>query len=302
MEIRSNSMKNSLVATEIYPQIIVYSNVFEDVERMSRIVKESFSDLSEPGLLPKPTQWSLFGDYITDINLEFDRESTEFILKDEPVVYNKTQEDQLYFIKETIKGFYTVNTDYLNRFNLKINNDGLEKNIVDKYGPEPLAPWRVIGPSICKYNQNAGNAESKAMKYHSDYIKEPIKTAGFKFVVTTTSYFNDDYEGGELDFAIDNKLIGYKPKAGDLIVFPSGHPEYLTENNNIFLHAVQKCFGGEKYFSRMYWSKYEPASQLWHDRVAEYGLEEWTRVHEELLEEYRKNIQRESIEGAVRIR
>jgi hypothetical protein len=52
----------------------------------------------------------------------------------------------------------------------------------------------------------------------------------------------------------------------------------------------------------MYWTKYEPASKIWNDRVAEYGLEEWTKLHEELLAEYRRDGQREFIEGAVRIR
>lgn len=296
-------MSNTIVANEVYPKIIVYSNVFEDVEKMSRIAKECFIDSDQLGLFDNPVQWSIFGDYVRDIKLNFDREASEFIIKNEPSITNQRQEDQFYFIKETIKGFYAVNQDYLARFGININNDGLEKNVVDLFGPEPLAPWRVIGPTICKYNENAGNSESKAMRYHSDYIREPIQTAGFKFVLTTTSYFNDDYIGGDLDFAIDGKLIGYKPKAGDIIVFPSGHPEYLTENGNVFLHGVQKCTEGEKYFSRMYWAKYEPASQEWNDKVAEFGLEEWTKIYEGMLEDYRKdNEQREFIEGAVRIR
>jgi len=295
-------MNDTLVANEIYPKIIVYSNVFENVEKMTRIAKECFIDSDEIGLFGKAEPWSIFGEYVKNINLEFIRESLDFNITKEPIIKNKKQEDQFYFLKETIKGFYSVNKDYHNRFELNFNNDGLEKVIFPEFGNTPLAPWRIVGPTFCKYNENAGNSDSKAMRYHSDYIQEPVPTAGFKFVVTTTSYFNDDYLGGELDFAIDGKLIGYKPKAGDIIVFPSGHPDYLAENGNVFLHGVQKCYKGEKYFSRMYWTKYEPASKLWNNRVAEYGLEEWTKLHEELLAEYRKDGQREFIEGAVRIR
>lgn len=43
----------------------------------------------------------------------------------------------------------------------------------------------------------------------------------YRCTVSAVGYPNDDYEGGELKFPIFN--LSYKPKAGDLVVFPSAY-------------------------------------------------------------------------------
>lgn len=66
--------------------------------------------------------------------------------------------------------------------------------------------------------------------FHSDH--------GFSYVctVSTVTYLNDDYEGGELEF---NKLgFKIKPEAGDIIVFPSTF---------IYSHASLPVTSGTKY-------------------------------------------------------
>jgi hypothetical protein len=249
-------MVDSFTCKEIYPKILVYNNVFEDIDRMYEIAKLSFAPNNDEKLFDEPIPWKVFGEYVDNLNIEFDRSKQELIFSNEPKFINKLQEDQYFFVKELIRSFHIVNNDYLSKYQIKINNEELEKVIVDEYGETPVSQWIVIGPSICKYDQEAGNAETKAMRYHTDYVREVMPSPGFKFVVTTTSYLNDDYEGGELDFSVGGKLIKYKPKAGDLVVFPSGNPNFLTEDGDVYLHGVQKCTGTEKYLGRMYWSKY----------------------------------------------
>jgi hypothetical protein len=296
-------MTNDFTSEEIYPYIVVYNNIYEDNDRMYEIAKKTFSNTNDPRFLDVPSQWSLFGDYIRDVEFHFDKGSTELKIHHEPNLDAEFEKDQYYFTSQIVKGFYRVMSDYATRYNIPINDEGLENIIVDGYGSLPIPQWRITGPSICKYNENAGNADSKAMRYHSDYIREPMNSPGFKFIITSTSYINDDYEGGELDFVVNNKLIGYKPKAGDIIVFPSGSPDYLTEDGQVYLHGVQKVSSGEKYFTRMYWTKYYPSDSEWENKVNEFGLDGWKEEYSKLVNEYNNsNPQREFIDRAVRIK
>jgi hypothetical protein len=61
---------------------------------------------------------------------------------------------------------------------------------------------------------------------------------GFSYncTVSLVAYVNDDYEGGELYFRLQNKNI--KPKAGDLYIFPS---------NFMYPHQAMPVTSGTKY-------------------------------------------------------
>jgi hypothetical protein len=83
-------------------------------------------------------------------------------------------------------------------------------------------------------------------------------------------YFNDDYEGGDIEYRLfdkhfthfriegdtmictdTNEIVpgfNYKPQAGDIIIFPSKLPYY---------HGVKKVTKGQKLFLRTFWS-YKP--------------------------------------------
>jgi hypothetical protein len=142
-----------------------------------------------------------------------------------------------------------------------------------------------------------------SMTYHSDFIREPIPSPGYKFALTVNAYFNDDYEGGEIDFFVNGELTKYKPQAGDWLLFPSGHPEVMTKNGTVYLHGVFPSYGNEKYFSRMYWRKYSQGSQEWLDKEVEFGKEQWASMQNDILQEYVKTIpNRFEIEEGVRVR
>lgn len=61
---------------------------------------------------------------------------------------------------------------------------------------------------------------------------------GFSYncVVSLVGYVNDDYTGGEIFFRVQN--IKYKPKAGDLFIFPS---------NYMYPHRAMPVIDGTKY-------------------------------------------------------
>lgn len=68
------------------------------------------------------------------------------------------------------------------------------------------------------------------LKFHSDH------SWAYTCSVSTVSYFNDDYEGGELIF--EHLDYVYKPKRGDIFVSPS---------NFIYSHAATDITKGVKY-------------------------------------------------------
>ena len=58
----------------------------------------------------------------------------------------------------------------------------------------------------------------------------------YNCTVSMVSYVNDDYEGGELYFRLQDKMI--KPKAGDVYIFPS---------NFMYPHRAMPVHSGTKY-------------------------------------------------------
>lgn len=76
------------------------------------------------------------------------------------------------------------------------------------------------------------------VKYSAgDFFKEHHDD-GFSYssTVSTVAYLNDDYEGGELYFRLQNLMI--KPRAGDLYIFPS---------NYMYPHTAMPVKNGIKY-------------------------------------------------------
>jgi predicted 2-oxoglutarate/Fe(II)-dependent dioxygenase YbiX len=76
------------------------------------------------------------------------------------------------------------------------------------------------------------------LKYDKeDFFKSHVDNGVmFPRIVSVTGYFNDDYDGGEISY--DKFNIKYKPKAGDVIIFPSDY---------VYSHEVEKINNGVRY-------------------------------------------------------
>jgi len=302
-------MSKEFTAEEIYPYIMVYNNVFEDPERMYSIVKEIQN--SEEGIFENWKPWYEFGEKVEQFGVNFNKNINKAEIMSSPETINKKQENQKYFITELIKGFHLVNNDFIKRFNVDLDINAKSDTINSVYREnvdseeqfvDQVHTWRWSGPSLCRYFIDAGMGGDLSMSYHSDYIREPIITPGYKFAITTTTYINDDYEGGDVDFIIDNKLLKYKPKMGDFLVFPSGHPKILTENGKVYLHGVKNNYKKEKFFTRLYWQIYDPGAKEWFENEEKYGKEEWLKMQPEIMKEYRETISTKNLDGLVRIK
>ena len=287
---------SNLEAIEIYPNILVYKNMFKDISNSYKVLTDSLVE-SDDRLFGPWTQWSIFGDYLNPIIPGFSMSEKYGNLKDIETT-TEIQENQKNFAIEMMEKFHLVTEDYIKRHNLDIDLN--EKSVDDSGNIVPT--WRWTGGTIGKYHVSTKD-NPIGMRYHSDYIREQGESPGYKFVITCTIYFNDDYEGGEVDFVMGDKLVKYKPEAGDLLVFPSGHPDYLTEDGMPYLHGVMPSYNKNKFLSRMYWQKYQSGTDEWYEKEAEFGKEVWAEMQKDLEEQFRlKHPQRTVIENGVRLK
>lgn len=288
-------MVSNFEIKEIYPNILVYKNMFKDIDKSYRVLIDSLNE-TEDRIFSPWTQWSFFGDYLNPITPNFSMSDKYGNLKAIETT-TQIQEDQKTFGIEMMENFHLVTEDYIKRYNIDID---LSATSIDEDG-NIVPTWRWTGGTIGKYYVST-DTEQFGMRYHSDYIRDQGSAPGYKFVITCTIYFNDDYEGGEIDFAMGNKLVKYKPEAGDLLVFPSGHPDYLTEDGMPYLHGVMPSYNKNKFLSRMYWQKYQKGTDEWYAKEKEFGKEVWASMQPELQKEFNlKHPQRIVIENGVRI-
>jgi hypothetical protein len=157
---------------------------------------------------------------------------------------------------EIEEAFYKTTTDYLSVFPL---ND--------------MPNWFRGGANILRYDAKSGDEITTeaagtlnyALPFHTDFDYPSQYEPGVKPAITVTMYLNDDYEGGDIEYRLfdqpytefriegdqmierkTEKIVpgfNYKPRAGDIIIFPSKLPYY---------HGVKKVTQGQKLFLRTF--------------------------------------------------
>ncbi len=139
---------------------------------------------------------------------------------------------------------------------------------------------------LAKYTPDVDHSGNPitSMGHHTDYQQDRHGQPGRKFGITAVFYPNDDYEGGEIQFRVLNpgtyklaKEITYKPKKGELIVFPSGDPYY---------HGVKRIWIKPKYIIRLYWAWEDEGLPEWHDLRKKYGNEKFEDMEKERLKRH----------------
>jgi predicted 2-oxoglutarate/Fe(II)-dependent dioxygenase YbiX len=130
-------------------------------------------------------------------------------------------------MKELRRSFEVATASYLSELNVELTKPFFGGMSVNRYNPGVEMGWHT----------DAGDPNRKT-----------------RWSVTCNVYLNDDYEGGELNFRIGTKeegteILGYKPIAGDIIVFPSNPP---------FFHQVNTITSGFKYFAGILWQEELP--------------------------------------------
>jgi hypothetical protein len=124
------------------------------------------------------------------------------------------------------------NDDPLKIITLEVENE--MQRVVDLFCTDYMAHKAVKNHDVIFLRYESGDY----FRYHNDDCPTYHRT------VSAISYFNDDYEGGELSFRFFD--VQYKPEAGDCIVFSSAFP---------YMHSVNEVKNGVRY-AAVNWYKY----------------------------------------------
>jgi hypothetical protein len=141
--------------------------------------------------------------------------------------------------------------------NLYASYKKIGKDFINKYGDSDIWPksYKKVDLSteakntkiaFLKYNYEnvlkTKQFHGTSSAFHSDFFQQDMDSPGYKLIFTVMVYLNDDYEGGEIAFFDGEKIIAYKPKSGDAVVFPSCEP---------FYHGVLATDKSDRYAIRM---------------------------------------------------
>lgn len=233
----------------LYPKIEVYKGLLPDHAEIFEVIK-STEEKDGEHYFNKWTPWSAFGTYA----------STKFKGGVQDQLGKNETFDKEYWAAETVYDAYSIAIeDYIKRNNVQIP-EGAE----------------LGSSSFCKYGSNIDVLNNNlTMQYHTDFKQSEKDMPGRQFFLTCTVYINDNYDGGDIEFYVDGEFISYKPKAGDIMVFPSGEPYY---------HGVKTATNGNKYLIRNFMIYPNPGSKEWLANQIEYGAIRWAEMEKDRLE------------------
>lgn len=260
-----------------YPRIHIYKNLLPNANRFVEILKESAIDRSSSYYFNGWDKWHVFGETIGGIS--FNPIYPDLVDED-----RKIEEENI--LQELENAFATATQHYMKFYDVKREDH-----------------WTTMGPSVCRYVSEMEHCgiDYLSMKYHTDYDFIRGDEPGDKFAITCTMYLNDDYEGGEMWFNLsgsaadsfgeerlsEEEIMVYKPEAGDVLVFPAGHPDILSDESTYF-HGVSRTGKSEnrqsdKYFIRSYHLIPFQGTPEWLANQEKYGPDVWEKMETERI-------------------
>lgn len=251
---------------EIHPFVYVYPELIPDAQVLHAFLKESAEKSKGNFLFKGWRDWYTFGISTDNVGSGLDGhqypspEDTDNIFIKEKYIESRVKEIREKTISHYVQ-FARVQTN------------------LTTFIPDAVN----IGMYFPDINTSGNQDEQElVMQYHTDFSVANAEKPCNNFLLTCNIYFNDDYNGGEILFYSNGGFFEYKPKAGDVMVFPSGSPEF--PGGNPYFHGVRTVKNGNKFISRNYLMYENPASQDWIDGVNTYGLDEWLRMEKERVD------------------
>jgi hypothetical protein len=246
---RRKTAVSNLNYIELYPNVDVYRNVLEDPLNMYEVMKKSEKTSEGKYFLKSWDPWAHFGTYTQKKHqgqYSDDAVSEDMFIKEKD------------FVEKVEEAYNQVIMDYVKRHNIDL--------------PEG---WRFSGCSYSKYNPQVNVMNNNmTMQYHTDHITSQKDMPGDKFFITCTMYINDDYDGGDIEFYVDGKLINHKPVSGDILVFPSVEPYY---------HGVKTIENNEKFFVRNFVMIPFDGTKEWLNNQKAFGAYKWAEMEKERI-------------------
>jgi hypothetical protein len=258
----------------VIPQITIYQNILKDCDSIINFLKK---DYDAGSAFSSWNNWYHQGQIKTSqfnkLHLNVNDQDSE-LLKEEKNILNN--------IKEV---YDFVKNDYLNEYE---NNKGVWPSYVKSWEQVREEP-PYIDLNIYKYAFEEGkeiNPDQLAMQYHYDEMPTDEFANKEHCLITITFYINDDYEGGEICFYDEslNQAYKYKPKAGDVTIFPSGQP---------FYHGVSEYLNADRYFMRTFILYKSEGTKEWNEKYNLYGekfLNKENEKRQKFIEDAKHNI------------
>jgi hypothetical protein len=301
---------------ELLPGVAVYSNVFSDLKSVLNAILQSQKPSSEGKFyINEWAQWGHSGKS-TQINDSIFRlnegsffhegDSLDSCIYPQNAWLLKEYDDEIhhtceykinnYPLPETVN-FLTKNYDeflsntyaILQRKMLKEIRSCYQKVLLD-YSKEYGYNFDFFDESLSYPNisllhhQKTPKDFIMSMPYHTDTHQFDEERGGSHFLLTITMYLNNEYEGGELSFLNEetSEVIHYRPKAGDITVFPSAKP---------YWHGVEKVKSGDRYLVRTFLSKSRLPSESWIENSKIYGKDVWIKMENDRVKKEYNNPQ-----------
>lgn len=241
---------------ELEKNIYVYKNLIPDVDRLVQILIDSENNPDSSFMFKDWQQWGGFGTYVYH--------NGKGLTWDDIDSASDRYKEEKQFLDIITRSFYETTSHF-----------------AKSHGKDIPSDWNIMGPSISKYKADifpVGEDVDMGMLYHTDYKYLEAEWPGPKFVLTCTMYLNDDYDGGGLSFILPSKKeLKYKPAAGDIVVFPSGHPEFLSEDG-IYFHGVNRVLNKDKYLVRCFYQKPFAGTDNYFINEEKYGKDQWEKM------------------------
>ena len=240
----------------IHDLICVYRKLLPHHQHLLTTIRNSEQIHKGKYIYQEWTDWLSFGKY----------SSAKNNLLGEPTVVNGEFQDEFYLHESLGLATSFAMSNYVTSNNVQLPDGSF-----------------TTTPSLARYKLIQERSEDAlfgnlAMGYHSDFQIESMDSPGDKFLITCVTYLSDDYEGGEIQFFVLDKVFTYKPKSGDILVFPSGSP--LFPGGGPYFHSVKCITRGDKIMARNFIKYPFAGTDEWHENVAKYGIEEWTKISE----------------------
>jgi hypothetical protein len=277
----------------VIPGVVVYKNVIKDIDKVFNIIKDSENYIAE--FKESDPNLSI---YVNDSE-EYPAKGNGFeVIRPWTAWYNFGSKSQFTFMnsnsthddkiiqqidmrKEIIDAHFLCYDEYVKDWKDKLEwphyvSSWVLAGGLQQYDPE----WNNINPiwfsslEILKHHPHP--ERQLAIPWHTDFRNHWADAKGAKFVLTITVYLNDDYEGGEVQFVNINeqKLVTYKPQAGDITIFPGAHP---------FWHSAMPVKSGYKYFTRILLTVDYPGTKEWQEERNKYDDDSWEKIQEERI-------------------
>jgi hypothetical protein len=236
----------------VIPQITIYQNILKDCDQIVNFLKKDYDDKS---VFSKWENWYNQG---TVKKSQFNK--NHMILNEEDSDLIKEEKNILNKIKEV---YDFVKKDYLDEYE---NKKGIWPSYINEWESVKQEP-SYIDLNVYKYaieNDKKRKFNDLAMEYHYDEMPTEEFANKEHCLITITFYINDEYNGGEICFYDEssNKAYKYKPKAGDVTIFPSGKP---------FYHGVSEYSKSDRYFMRTFILYKSNGTKEWNDNYSLYG-------------------------------